>query len=105
MMRGVIGLCPYLSTGDGKRRRRPIPCFRTADEVRVSAVVWQPTGAGGGSNKAQKAVVNKKAKGKKDEDEDDDEVTAHALRSSALGLADMGWHACVRRVRWPRRSS
>lgn len=30
-------------------------------------------GAGDGSNKAQKNVVNKKAKGKKDEDDDDDE--------------------------------
>ena len=77
---------------------------------RDSALVSQPTGAGGGSNKAQKAVVNKKAKGKKDEDEDDDEVTCAALictrpRLASLGLADMGWHACVRRVRWPRRSS
>ncbi len=35
----------------------------------------QPTGAGAGSNKAQKAVVNKKAKGKK-ADDDDDEVSS-----------------------------
>ena len=32
----------------------------------------QPTGAGAGSNKAQKNVVNKKGK-KKDDDDDDDE--------------------------------
>jgi len=99
-----------LSLDDGKRCR-PIPCFRPPlTDGRDSALVSQPTGAGGGSNKAQKAVVNKKAKGKKDEDEDDDEVTCAALictrpRLASLGLADMGWHACVRRVRWPRRSS
>jgi hypothetical protein len=35
-----------------------------------------PTGAGAGSNKAQKGVVNKKAKSKKDDDDDDDEGSA-----------------------------
>lgn len=38
-----------------------------------TAAPLQPISAGGGSNKAQKGVVNKKAKSKK-EDEDDDEV-------------------------------
>ena len=37
----------------------------------VPLCAWQPISAGGGSNKAQKAVVNKKAKGKKDDSDDE----------------------------------
>ena len=40
------------------------------------ALVLMPISAGGGSNKAQKGVVNKKAKSKKDDSDDDDEVRA-----------------------------
>ena len=53
----------------------------------------QPTGAGAGSNKAQKDVVNKKKKSKKDDgDDDDDEVNP-----SFLSL-------CVTGPTWPRNS-
>ena len=66
----------------------------------------QPTGAGAGSNKAQKAVVNKKKKGKGDDDDDDEVRASHAmvvLSTPDQSRCDFAHND--RRARWLKRSS
>ena len=53
-------------------------------ECKLRVAHTQPISAGGGSNKAQKAVVNKKAKGKKNDDSDDEVTLPPQLASVAL---------------------
>ncbi|KAL3913333.1 MAG: hypothetical protein SGPRY_008019 [Prymnesium sp.] len=49
----------------------------------VRAHASQPISAGGGSNKAQKAVVNKKAKSKANDDSDDEDTLAQKAKMKA----------------------